>query len=80
MEVKYALSKLEHRIPAMDVLEKCIGPPLHDSFVDILGSPEAADRAVGLYRERFGSIGMYENRLYAGVKESLGRLCDHVES
>ncbi len=32
-------------IPAMDVLEKWIGPPLHDSFVEILGSPEAADRS-----------------------------------
>ena len=67
-------------IPAMDVLEKCIGPPLHASFVDILGSPEAADRALGLYRERFGSVGMYENRLYAGVRASLSRLGDHVES
>ncbi len=26
--IKYALSKLEHPIPAMDVLEKWIGPPL----------------------------------------------------
>ncbi len=78
--IKYALSKLEHPIPAMDVLEKCIGPPLHESFVDIVGSPEAADRALGLYRERFGSVGMYENRLYAGVRESLSRLGDHVES
>ena len=78
--IKYALSRLEQPIPAMDVLEKWIGPPLHESFVDILGSSEAADRALGLYRERFASIGMYENRLYAGVKESLGRLGDHVES
>ncbi len=62
------------------MLEKCIGSPLHKSFVDILGSPEAADRALGLYRERFGNIGMYENRLYAGVKASLSQLCDHVES
>ncbi|MCH6584181.1 MAG: HAD hydrolase-like protein, partial [Proteobacteria bacterium] len=78
--IKYALSKLEHPIPAMEVLKKCIGPPLHDSFVDILGSVEAADRALGLYRQRFGRIGMYENRLYAGVKESLSRLGDQVES
>lgn len=78
--IKYALSKLEYPIPAMDVLKKCIGPPLHGSFVEILGSAEAADRALGLYRERFGSVGMYENRLYAGVRESLSRLGDLVES
>jgi hypothetical protein len=53
----------------MDVLEKCIGPPLHDSFVNILGSPEVADVALGLYRKRFGNIGMYENRLYAGAQQ-----------
>ncbi len=34
-----------HGAIAETVLEKCIGPPLHDSFVDILGSPEAADRS-----------------------------------
>ncbi len=28
--IKYVLSKLEQPIPAMDVLEKCIGPPLHE--------------------------------------------------
>lgn len=78
--IKYALSKLEQPIPAIDVFEKCIGPPLHESFVEILGSLQAADRALGFYRERFGSIGMFENRMYAGVKESLTRLCDHVES
>ena len=27
--IKYALSELEYPIPEMDVLEKCIGPPLH---------------------------------------------------
>jgi phosphoglycolate phosphatase len=80
MEVKYALSKLEHPMPAMEVLEKWIGPPLHESFVDILGSRQAADRALGLYRERFGRIGLYENRLYAGIQESLERVMDQVES
>ncbi len=43
--IKYALSKLDQPIPAMDVLEKWIGPTLHDSFVEILGSPEAVDRS-----------------------------------
>ena len=78
--ITYALSKLEQPIPAMEVLEQWIGPPLHASFVEILGSVEAADKALGFYRERFGSIGMYENRLYAGIQESLERLTDQVES
>ena len=78
--IKYALSKLDHPIPPMDDLEKWIGAPLHDSFVDLLGSIESADTALTLYRERFGSTGMYENRLYCGIEKSLKRLRDHVKS
>ena len=35
---------------------------------------EQADHAVALYREYYLPKGMYENRLYPGIKELLGRL------
>ena len=34
------------------------------------------DDAIALYRDRFSRIGLYENEVYAGVPEMLGRLVD----
>jgi phosphoglycolate phosphatase len=36
--------------------------------------PEMLDRAIGLYRERFVSVGMFENAVYPGVVAGLGHL------
>jgi len=57
-------------------LRTFIGPPLHASFAHILHSdsrPLIHD-AVRLYRERFASIGLYENRVYEGVTDALRAL------
>jgi phosphoglycolate phosphatase len=63
-----------HRI--RDDLRWCIGPPLYRSFMTLLGTEDlaVAQRAVELYRERFGPIGLYENAVYPGVPEMLESL------
>jgi phosphoglycolate phosphatase len=68
-------------VPPQDELTWCIGPPLRDSFVAMLGGEGRADLAVSLYRERFGDVGLYENAVYpdiehvlAALKQSHGRL------
>ncbi len=74
--IQYALSRLGRHVPAQQRLLGCIGPPLHGSFVDLLGGDHAlAHRAVALYRERFSEIGLYENAPYPGVHEALETLC-----
>ena len=78
--IRHALNLLEFPVPSMQVLEQCIGPPLHDSFVEILGSKTLADKAVELYRERFGRIGLYENAVFDGIYESLVELNASVQS
>jgi phosphoglycolate phosphatase len=78
--IRYALAKLDRPAPPLGVLEKYIGPPLHESFVDLLGSIEAADRALMFYRERFGQVGLFENQMYAGIEESLERITNNVQS
>jgi phosphoglycolate phosphatase len=57
-------------------LRRFIGPPLRVALGELLGTGESADieHAVGLYRERFGSHGLYENALYAGIPQLLSRL------
>ena len=71
--MQYALEKLGRPVPAQDELTWCIGPPLRDSLVVLVGEQDA-DRGVALYRERFGDIGLYENSLYPGIAATLAAL------
>jgi phosphoglycolate phosphatase len=74
--LQHALRKLGHTPPPDDQLPRYIGPPLYESFADLLKSKDAelVKRAVELYRERFVSKGMFENTLYAGIPEALRKL------
>jgi phosphoglycolate phosphatase len=72
--IRYALAELDQMAPPEDELTWCIGPPLRASFRTMLGRDDLADRAVTLYRERFGDIGIYENSVYPGIPEMLSTL------
>lgn len=74
--LQHALSALGRPIPPVHELSWCVGPPLSESFAKLLGTsdPEVLDRAIGLYRERFVSVGMFENTVYPGVVSGLERL------
>lgn len=54
-------------------LVKYIGPPLRDTFVELVDE-EHADEAVAKYRERFAPIGLFENEVYDGVPQALEEL------
>ncbi|MGB3948079.1 MAG: HAD hydrolase-like protein [Bacteroidia bacterium] len=51
-----------------------IGPPLHKSFEEILGSEKEAFKAVDVYREYYSVKGIFENKLYEGIPELLEAL------
>ena len=72
--IQYALRKLDRAIPSQDELTWCIGPPLRASFAALLGGEELADRAVELYRERFGDVGLFENSVYPDIEQVLAAL------
>jgi phosphoglycolate phosphatase len=73
--IQYALQRLERPVPEQHRLLHCIGPPLHESFSEMLGgNDELASRAVALYRERFGEVGLYENAPYPDIAEALEAL------
>ena len=78
---KYAFAALKVESPADGVLEAFIGPPLHESFSRIFGPQCRAlvDEAIALYRERFASEGMFENRLYPGITDVLAELHERGE-
>ncbi len=51
-------------------LKKYIGPPLRDTFTELI-SAEKAEEAVAKYREYFAPHGLYENEIYPNVTETL---------
>jgi phosphoglycolate phosphatase len=57
-------------------VRRFIGPPLREAFADILGTRDAAriEEGVRIYRERFSTVGLFENAVYPGVHDSLARL------
>src|SRR5512138_815569 len=76
--VRYALEGIQVPAPTDGELTQWIGPPLVDSFSDHIG-PGRHDliaQAMALYRERFGTVGMFENVPYPGVSEGLRSLAD----
>jgi phosphoglycolate phosphatase len=69
----YALERLNQPPLDLPTMRKWVGPPLRASFATLLGEAYA-DEAVALYREHYGPIGAYENRLYPGIAELLAEL------
>ncbi|MDD6812137.1 MAG: HAD family hydrolase [Lachnospiraceae bacterium] len=73
--VQYALRKMGIEEPDLDKLEPFIGPPLIDSFEEFYGfDEEQALQAVEFYRERFRTIGLFENEVYPGIPRMLAKL------
>jgi phosphoglycolate phosphatase len=74
--IQHALASLEVLPPPAEHLGWCIGPPLKKSFATLLGPEKEhlADEALGKYRERFGTIGLFENAVYSGIVETLEEL------
>lgn len=71
---QYALEKMGYE-EDLDNLEKVIGPPLWDSFMDFYGmTKEQADQGVIYYRERYRSVGKFENKVLEGIPELLQEL------
>ena len=69
--IYYALEKLGYPVPEGFNVNDCLGPPLRLSFRRLLNSNDEAliERAVEIYRERFSTIGLFENKVYPGIPE-----------
>jgi phosphoglycolate phosphatase len=75
--IRYALERLSQPCPSTDELASFIGPPLRETFASIcipVDDETLVERAVSLFRERFSTIGLYENQVYEGVPEMLSKL------
>ena len=74
--IRHALTELGADVSSAEELGWCIGPPLHGSFKTLLDTEddELAARALAIYRERFGTIGLFENEIYPGIVDCLSEL------
>ena len=72
--IRFALLELGVEIDDRVPLESCIGPPLRESFLALCQDERLVEKAVALYRQRFSSVGLYENYLYDGIEDCLRRL------
>ncbi len=73
--VAHAARVMGFPCPDEATLRKFIGPPLGYSFQTFLGmDEEQAQRAVTVYRERYQSVGLFENRVYPGIRRLLRTL------
>jgi len=74
--VLYTYEKMGLTPPADELLPTFIGPPLADSFIRCGVKEENARDAVDIYRERYNTIGKFENNPYPGIIELLQKLND----
>jgi phosphoglycolate phosphatase len=74
--IEHALVSLGRPCPLAESLGWCIGPPLKESLITLLGVSHShlADEAVAKYRERFGEVGLFENDVYPGIEGVLKEL------
>lgn len=73
--VLYSLKTFGIEETDRESLRSFVGPPLKDSFMERYGfSPKQAEEALLRFRERFASIGIFENLPYEGIRELLSEL------
>ena len=73
--VSFALSKWGIEVEDKSTLYSFIGPPLAESFMKFYNfTKDESLQAVEYYREYYRDKGIYENKVYSGVKETLEQL------
>jgi len=72
----HVLERLELPVSAGRELERFIGPPLREALAELLGTrdPARVEHALGIYRDRFSTVGLFENFPYPGIREALAGL------
>lgn len=74
--LQHALVRLGREPPEAAELRRFVGPPLHAIFAELLATADAAliASAIAHYRERFATVGLYENVVHAGIAPLLDEL------
>lgn len=69
---QYMQKKMGMQVWETADLKFIVGPPLMKTFTeDFAMDRETAEKALVIYREYYTTIGLYENKVYPGIKEML---------
>lgn len=71
---RHAMESLGHPWPGDQPLDWIIGPPLRETFNDVLHDEALATQALLAYREHYAAGAMYDNTLYPGIVDAIARL------
>jgi phosphoglycolate phosphatase len=74
--IQHALTRLGRPAPPDGELERFIGPPLSRAFQELLGTDDtvAIDAGLSAYRERFATVGIFENHVHPEIPAALATL------
>lgn len=74
--IQYSLAALQISCPPDEELTRYIGPPLRETFISLFNSadPVLIERAIAIFRERFSTVGLFENIPYSEVPSMLQQL------
>lgn len=73
--LQYSFEQMGREIPDMSDLKRFIGPPVYYSYTHFYGvSEDEVEAYIRKYRERYKIKGIYECRVYDGMKELLCEL------
>lgn len=74
---QYMQEKMGLPVSKYEDLLFLVGPPLKALFQSDFGmTAEDADRALAFYRERYSTVGLFENEVYDGIPELLAALVE----
>ena len=67
--------KMGMRVWSQEELRFMVGPPLRDTFRDVFHmNPEEVEQAILYFRERYFTVGLFENKVFPGIEEMLKEL------
>ncbi len=73
--IEYMLRHYQMEVKDRSELQPWLGPPLKESLMKYCAFPEGkALEGVAVYREYFDRQGIFENKVYPGIEDMLGRL------
>ena len=68
--LQYSFEAMGDVVPDLSDLKRFIGPPVYYSYTTFYGiSEDKVDLYVKKYRERYREKGIYESKVYAGVRK-----------
>ena len=72
---QYMQEKMGLRVWDYEELRFMVGPPLIESFTKEFGMPLAeAEKGIEVFRERYSTIGLFENKVFPGIVKLLEEL------